>query len=491
MADKPWSITIAPDKLSASLIIEHDCDTTAEEIEKDIISKGITFGRIPDAVNQAMQLRGNTITIAEGKAPQPGHPAEVTFYVDEAMLTAEINASVADNLRQEMVVPSVEPGQVLAKLTPAVPGIAGTSIYDKEVPPPPVETINFRALKGALLSDDGLEVTAAVTGRPRMEKKRKLYSFQVNPCYIRRGDVTTQHGHITFQGDISIFGNVTEGTLVTAQGNIEIYGNVIGATISAGQSITVSGNTIQGTLKSGVYFMLVEEILSILEEFDAMFSTLVIMLKQLAASPQLARLPFSHLVKQTIIMRSIPWEETIKKLEKEIDKIKTPALADAVNDARKITETMSNYKWNDVVSLVATVSQIKEVRRKFEESMGSGGDIKAAYTLNSKLTSSRSIIVKGQGCMHSHLKAEDEVRIEGRLRGGTVITKNYIYAREVGSEAGAVTNLSVLDKGRIEVDKAYENTAFTVGRFTYTLTDTIGRSRTAFNSDGHLYLLHR
>jgi len=489
--DKLWSIISTPDGLMAKLVIEPDCELTAEEIDYEIQTAGIIFGRKPDAVEQALQQRGATIIIAEGKAPQPGRPAEITLFLDEDLLTSEANSSVADNLRQELVVPSVEPGQALAKMTPSEPGISGLSIYGKELPPPAEEKMYLRALKGVTLSEDGLQVTAAVNGRPRLEKKKYLYSFQVIPCFVHSGDVTVVHGHISFQGDITIMGNVTEGTLVSALGSIEIYGNVVGANVSAGQSVSVSGNIIQGNLEAGKHYLLVAEILSVLDEFNALFIELLNMLNQLSSSPHLAKLPFSHIVRHVITMRNLPWDETLKKLTAVTEKIKPPALADEVKNTRKIIQNLTDIAWHDISSFSSAVAGVREVRRNFEETVGTGGDIKVSYALNSKLTAGRNILVRGQGCMHSHLEAGDEVRIEGRLRGGEVITNRLLYAREVGSEAGAVTSLSVSSKGRIEVDKAYENTIFSVGNFTYKLSETAGRSRTAFNEDGHLYLLHR
>jgi hypothetical protein len=475
----------------AKLIVEPDCELTADEIDREIHTADIVFGRKSGAVNQALQFRGVAIIIAEGKAPQPGRPAELTLFLDETLLTAEANSSVADNLRQELVIASVKPGQVLAKVTPAEPGIPGLSIHGKELPAPAEDKIHLRALKGATLSDDGLQVTAAVIGRPRLEKKKNIYSFQVIPCFVHRGDVTVQQGHISFQGDISIIGNVTEGTFVSALGNIEVFGNVIGAKVSAGQSVSVSGNVIQGTLEAGIYYLLVAEILLVLDELNTLFIELLNMLNQLSSSPHLAKLPFSHIVKQVITMRNLPWDETLKKLENAIEKIKPPALADEVKKARKLIENLTAIAWQDIGSLSSAVASVRELRRNLEEAGGTGGDIKVSYSLNSTLTAGRNILIRGQGCMHSHLNAGEEVRIDGRLRGGDVITSRLLYAREVGSEAGAATTLSVSAKGRIEVDKAFENTLFTVGSFTYKLSETTGRSRTAFNENGHLYLLHR
>ena len=400
MDDKLWSIIVTPDGLLAKLIVEPDCELTADEIESEIRAAGIIFGRKSDAVSEALRLRGAAIVIAEGNEPRPGRPAQLTLFVDEELLTAEQNSSVADNLRQELVIPSVDAGQVLAKMIPAEPGIPGLSIHGKEILPPAEDKIHLRALKGVTLSDDGLQITAHVTGRPRLEKKKNLYSFQVIPCFIHRGDVTVQQGHLSFQGDITIIGNVMEGTLVSALGNIEIFGNVDSANVSAGQSISISGNIIQTTLDAGIHYLLVTEIVSVFDELNSLFIELLNMLNQLSSSPHLAKLPFSHIVRQVITMRNLSWDETIEKLEKVIEKIKPPALADEVKNTRKLLEILNITAWQDIRSLSNAVARVRDLRRNFEETSGTGGDIKVSYALNSTLTAGRNILVKGQGCMH-------------------------------------------------------------------------------------------
>lgn len=491
MDDKLWSIIVTPNRLMAKLIVEPSCKLTADEIDSEIHAAGIVYGRKSDAVTKALHLRGTPVVIAEGKAPRPGRPAELILFMDEDLLTNETISSVAANLRQELVIPAVKPGQVLATMIPAEPGIAGLTIDKKEIPPPAENKLYLKALKGVVLSEDGLQITATVIGRPRLKKNKNTYTFQVNPCYVHRGDVTVQQGHISFRGDISVMGNVTEGTLVSALGNVEIFGNVIGANVSAGQSITISGNVIQSTVEAGIYFLLIDEIISVLDELITLLIELLNMLTQLSASPQAAKLPFAHIVRQIITMRDLPWDETVLKLKKAIEKIKSPAMADEVKNTSKMIESLTNIAWQDIRSLGSAIAEVREIRRNFEETGGTGGEIKVSYALNSRLTAGKNILVKGQGCMHSHLKAGEDVRIDGKLRGGEVTTNRFLYAREVGSEGGAITTLSVSPKGRIEVDKAYENTFFIVGSFSYKLSKTTGRSRTAFNEDGHLYLLHR
>ncbi len=82
------------------------------------------------------------------------------------------------------------------------------------------------------------------------------------------------------------------------------------------------------------------------------------------------------------------------------------------------------------------------------------------------------------------------MQIQGKLRGGTVRAKA-IYVKEAGSEAGAITTLQVSSKGWIDVDKAYENTVFIVGKSILKISDTVGKSRIAIGKEGQTVLLSR
>jgi uncharacterized protein (DUF342 family) len=147
--------------------------------------------------------------------------------------------------------------------------------------------------------------------------------------------------------------------------------------------------------------------------------------------------------------------------------------------------------WQTSDNIQSAAQSLAELSRILEGAATQGGNINVVYVLNSRLQAGRTILVKGQGCMYSELTAGEEIQVHGRLRSSKLTAQNYIYAREAGSEAGAATELRVSVDGRIEIDRAFENTVLLVGEKTLKVTATTGRSRTAEDDDGRLVLLPR
>lgn len=495
MADQEnsWSLHISPDGMSADVVVRGESGINPESLSAEIRAAGVCYGMDPGAIKQAVTDRGTSVTVARGQPPLPGQDAMLKFHVEEQWLTGEASATIRQDLRQQVLVPSVEKGQLLAEVIPSTPGTPGTDVYGNPVQPSCPLEITLRALKGTSLSADGKHISSTITGRPRAEIQKKHASFQVLPNFVHRGDVTVQVGHLEFQGDITIMGNVTEGTAVTATGSVEVYGNAIGARITAGQQVSVSGNVIQTRILAGTDRLMCKEALPVLDKFVSYFAELVDILGQLSADVKFNRLPFSHVIWQVINTRFPTWEEERQSLQNFFrqNKTKSPGQTGELNSYVQVIDRLDVTCWQDRTSLSDAASGVLNLRKEMLGDEADGGDIKLAYSLNSELRAGRKIFVKGQGCMRSRLEACEEIRIQGKLRGGSVTAGNYIYVQEVGSDAGAGTVLQVSGSGRIDSDRSFENTVFLVGKNMLKVTETTGLTRTAFDSDARLILLPR
>jgi len=166
-------------------------------------------------------------------------------------------------------------------------------------------------------------------------------------------------------------------------------------------------------------------------------------------------------------------------------------LGKAGREYRTVWPGLQPDGWHGPNHVYSAAQSLAGVCRLLEGASTHGGNIHVVYVLNSRLQAGRSILAKGQGCMYSELMAGEEVQVHGRLRNSKIAAQNYIYAREAGSEAGAVNELRVSDHGRIELDRAFENTVLFVGEKTMKVAGTMGRSKTSLDEDGRLVLLPR
>ncbi|MBT9172583.1 MAG: hypothetical protein DDT21_00969 [Syntrophomonadaceae bacterium] len=489
---KDWYLTLDKEGLRAELLVRAEAQVGKEELLEAIRARGICYGLLPEAVDAALVARDTSVPLARGEPPLPGKDAQLKLHVAETMLSGDTMTSVGEDLRLQVRVPAVEAGTLLAEVSPPSAGKPGTDIFGQEIKPPPPRQLHLRALQGTVLSAEGTKVTAAITGRARMERKNYQASFIVQPCFTHRGDVTAQTSMLSFRGDIAIFGNVTEGTTVTATGSITVHGNISGARLDAGQHATITGNVIQGTITAGYERLITLQALPLLEEVETQIAELANVSRQLTAHASLARVPFPHLVRQLIQARYGDLPERLEALRKTLRADKTEAsTTNASQQFRKIWPSLQPDGWLDQGGVYSAAQNLLELKQLMESVATQGGIINVVYLLNSKLQAGRTIMLKGQGCMYSELEAGEDIQVHGRLRSSKVVAQNYIFAREVGSEAGAFTELRVSSSGRIEIDRAYENTMLSVGDKNLKVTDTTGRSKTSLDKDGRLVLIPR
>ncbi|MBS3946689.1 MAG: DUF342 domain-containing protein [Dethiobacter sp.] len=495
MADRTedWLLFIAPDGLLAELLVREEAEVSEDDLENAVLSSGICFGRLPYAVEKALAARPARVPVARGEAPLPGKDAELKLHVAEEILSGNAASSIGEDLRQRVCIPSVEAGTLLAEVIPPSAGQPGRNIFGQEVAPPSPRPLSLRALQGTALSAGGTKVTASITGRPRMERKAFQISFLVQPSFTHRGDVTVQTGLLSFRGDIAVFGHVTEETAVAAAGSITVYGNVISARLDAGQHVTVTANVIQSHIKAGPERLLSLQALPLLDELMTQLEELVHIFQQLSAQPHLAKLPFPVLVHQVIRTRYTDWPERLEALRKilQADQAGPSASKQAEALHKKVLHCLQIESWQNWDSISCATLCVTDLRQALKSAAAHGGNINVAYVLNSHLQAGSKILLKGQGSIHSKLEAGEEIQVHGRLRGGQVVAQNYIYAREVGSEAGAVTVLKVAAQGRIEIDRCHENTVLFVGENMLKVTETIGRSKTALDENARLVLAPR
>jgi cytoskeletal protein CcmA (bactofilin family) len=486
----PWVLSVSPDKMQAQLCISGDDTVDIKELLGALSDAGICYGIKEDAIAHALQNPGTTVLAAEGTQAVDGTADSLTFHIAERLLTGENVIGIADDLYRTFKVPSVEVNERLATRVPGIPGIEGTDIYGKPVKPPVQPVIYVRVASGVQLSDDGNTVLATIVGRPRMEKDGKTYRFQVLPYFTHTGDLTIEAGHVSFQGDVTVLGNVTEGVSITASGTVEILGNAIGAKIEAGENIHIRGNVIQSRLRAGAGKMIWVELGPLVDDIILELFELSGVFEQLESRGQLGKKPFAQTAAQVVSLRFPRYAEAVAKVTALAQAHEKAPVNTGASDLKTQIQLYHPENWTSPEHLQLLISNAAQLREHGKASM-QGGDIFLSYTLNAGVHAAGQIVIRGQGSMHSLLEAGKEIQIHGKLRGGSVQAPNSIYVKETGSAAGASTVLRVGSRGMIELDKTFENTLLFIGKSSLKITDTVGRSRASLNQDGRVELTGR
>ena len=223
------------------------------ELKELLASRNILYGIVDNTEIQHF-IDTNTyhekaFKIAQGNAPTVSQGTSVTYLFPRHKLTAgTIREDGTIDFRERGGIPQVKQGDVLAVKKNIVQGKAGKNIFNDLIRPP--EDIRLKAGKGAYLSEDRLQVIAAVSGHPKISRDGVIFVYQ---SYVIQGDVDFETGNIDYQGDVIIKGCVqngfkvkannikaesTDGAILMAEGDVTITQGITESTISARGSLS-------------------------------------------------------------------------------------------------------------------------------------------------------------------------------------------------------------------------------------------------------------
>jgi uncharacterized protein (DUF342 family) len=239
-------VGISKNKMSAHVVIPEGYQPTSLEIRKSMMNAGVTYGLLEDVIDRlGDDAAPGEYEVAQGLAPEQGEDASVEYFfrTGKPNLTPQILEDGKTDYFNLGVAENVAEGFLLARKKPSHPGKSGRTVTNEEVFPKSVKDVPVRAGKGAVLSDDGLEISADVAGMPTLYRGVTSVAqiFQVN------GDVDFSVGNIDFDGHVEVAGTVRNNFRVRAKGNIIVQGTVEGGVLESGGFIMVMGGVRQNS----------------------------------------------------------------------------------------------------------------------------------------------------------------------------------------------------------------------------------------------------
>lgn len=224
-------------------------DVTPDKVSQEIRAKGINFGIMQDAVDDAVDNRryGENICIARWKPPVNGVDGKIDYYFKKETTFKPVedeNGNV--DYKNLGLVRNIYRGTPIAKITLPTEGTPGMDIMGKPVSQKQGVPASFSVGKGTELVKDGTEIIASVDGNLAYNNG----AFCIEESLLIRGDVDVSSGNIEFIGDIMIKGNVMEGFSVTSKKNVTVYGTVTNGTVTADGNISVKLGSINSSLRS-------------------------------------------------------------------------------------------------------------------------------------------------------------------------------------------------------------------------------------------------
>lgn len=241
-------VTIATDRLSVKGRFypptEGGSLLTKDDIVSEMIKSGVKYGVAEATIAAFLENRqyDESLIIAEATKQVEGSDAVVTYFFNTDLTQKpKVNEDGSVDFHHLDVISSVNAGDVLAELTPAVQGKPGIDVCGCLLRPVKVKQRILRVGKNIKLSEDGLKAYSEVNGHATLEGDQIF----VSNMYEVPANVDTSTGDIEYEGNVLVHGNVLAGFTIKAKGDIVVEGVVEGATLYAGGHIILKRG-IQG-----------------------------------------------------------------------------------------------------------------------------------------------------------------------------------------------------------------------------------------------------
>ena len=210
--------------------------------ENDIMAalkqKEVVYGINQRAVRDYIEgpVYCTNIKFAQGTPVVPGKDAKIDYFFDVNHSTkpAYLEDGSVDFHTLNMI-SHVFKGDLLAELTPEVPGKPGRTVDGKEIKPGNVKPAFLSVGQNITLSDDRTKAYSDVTGHASLVNDQIF----VSDIYEIPADVDNSTGDIDYNGNVYIRGSVREGFKVNANGDVIIDGTIEGAEVYAGGQIVI------------------------------------------------------------------------------------------------------------------------------------------------------------------------------------------------------------------------------------------------------------
>ncbi len=255
--DAQLRITLSRDKITAtaeitqghggSWIRNMDVVVNARKIG---IVEGLDTKAIGQLVTEAHNLHPGEVTraaIAVGRPPVEGRHARfeplVPTLEDRITRPKEKEDGFVD-IKDYGKYLSVQEGQGVMRLHPAIPGEHGLSVLGKPVPCKPVKSGRLVPGKGSEIdADDPNLLIASRSGIPRRQGHGIAQGMAVEESLSLSG-VNLASGHVEFEGTVMVEKDVAEDMRIIASGDICIGGLVETSFLQAGGSVFVGKGMI-------------------------------------------------------------------------------------------------------------------------------------------------------------------------------------------------------------------------------------------------------
>ena len=243
-------VSVSPDKLSADMRLlppdetgsRFDRSSLLSELDKNGVRSGISDD-MPDTILAKREYHRD-YRIANGKPAVDGVEASVEFLFRRELTGTPFDLGDSRgrvDFRKLDIIEPVKRDQLLVRRTPPTLGEPGFTVDGSVLPAKPGRDYALPKSKNCYANEAGTELYADCSGKVEFNSNTVI----VSDTYQISGDCDMGIGHIDFDGNVNISGNVINGMSVKATGDITVGGYVESSKIESEGSVEVKQG-IQG-----------------------------------------------------------------------------------------------------------------------------------------------------------------------------------------------------------------------------------------------------
>ncbi|MCY0887498.1 MAG: FapA family protein [Alicyclobacillaceae bacterium] len=365
---------------------------------------------------------------------------------------------------------TVRSGVLVARRLLAEPGTPGTSVFGTTIAPytPAVKVPKV----GQGLAEDSERLLHSTRGG-RVIVRSDL--VDVAPTMEFAESLSARHGHVHFDGDIVVYGDVEEGVEVVAGGVVFIRGHVSSARVIGDAGVTIGGGVFQSKVLAGMRHKTLHELEELLEELADDWESLEQSAERLEAALRThgAEVPLSRVVASLLADKFQAILEWPRRLQEFAESRPALDLGPWQGRLKLISSWLTQVHLESTAAAWASfqeqIDKWRTVIREWEQATELAS-IQVAHGQMSDLEATGDIDATVQGFYHCQVHAGGTVRALGRpgvLVGSEIVAGSTILARIVGSPAEALTTLKIPEAEHcyIKADCVYPGSVFLADEF--------------------------
>lgn len=432
-------------------------------LHSDLQSLGVVHGVLPDLWDSILLVHGyKEMIAAQATMPVPPVPPKLENFVLGEVKREEEKTGRVDFFASKIQL--VQEGAVLARKTPAVPGIPGKNVLGKEIPTSNFKDFRLKGRKNVRLSEDGNELIAAVGGHP---VRVDTYTYTVENVYAQDRDVDMETGSIDFSGDVVVNGSVQDSFHIVAGGKVEINGSISHAEVRAENGLRVSNNVLGGKVVVGEKFVVRSEMVRGLTELSAQ---LHLCLQQTAAV--LPAAGKSHIKPgqclKLVIERQFPElpkqaVETVKFLDNHKEDLAGDELMAVVRTAKQFLYGLGPLEAQALPALTKADQDLARFVDSMAVDLPEKLNCDIGYAQGAEIQCGGDFYCQ-KGIYNSVISAEGNITIDGVCRGGKLYSGGDVTIRELGGAGVSKTLVQMKGEKRLKADYCHPNVTIVVGK---------------------------